>query len=139
MRFRRWKKTKGRKRHIVTDTLDYLLALKVHKANLHDTTSGIFTALEAYRKYPTIRKYCEDSGYRGSFVNNVKTILDLDVDISAKIIPQGWKVVPKRWIVERTFAWLNNSRRLSKDYEILTCSAKAMIILSHCHTLLKRL
>ena len=96
MRFRRWKKTKGRKRHIVTDTLDYLLALKVHKANLHDTTSGIFTALEAYRKYPTIRKYCEDSGYRGSFVNNVKTILDLDVDISEKIIPQVWKVVPKR-------------------------------------------
>ena len=100
-----------------------LLALKVHKANLHDTKSGIFTALEAYR----------------NFVNNVKTILDLDVDISAKIIPKGWKVVPKRWIVERTFAWLNNSRRLSKDYEILTCSAKAMIILSHCHTLLKRL
>jgi len=123
----------------VTDTLGCLLALKIHKANLHDTKSGIFTALEAYRKYPTIRKYCADSGYRGSFVNNVKTILDLDVDISAKIIPQGWKVVPKRWIVERTFAWLNNSRRLSKDYEILTCSAKAMIILSHCHTLLKRL
>jgi len=43
----------------------------------------------------------------------------LDVDISAKIIPQGWKVVPKRCIVERTFAWLNNSRRLSKDYEHL--------------------
>ena len=112
-RFRRGKKTKGRKRHIATDTLGCLLALKVHKANLHDTKSGIFTALEAYRKYPTIRKYCADSGYRGSFVNNVKTIFGLDVDISAKIIPQGWKVVPKRWIVERTFAWLNNSRRLS--------------------------
>lgn len=133
------KKTKGRKRHIVTDTLGCLLALKIHKANLHDTKAGIFPAIEACRKYSTIQKYCGDSGYRGSFVANLKSILGLDVDISAKIIPEGWKVIPKRWIVERTFAWLNNSRRLSKDYELLTSSAESIIILSHCHTLLKHL
>jgi len=62
-----------------------------------------------------------------SFMKCHISILGLDVDISAKIIQQGWKVVP---IVERTFAWLNNSRRLSKDYEKLTSSAESMINLS---------
>ena len=116
-----------------------MLALKVHKANLHDTKAGMFIAIQARRKYPTIQKFCGDSGYRGSFVINVKIILGLDIDISTKIIPQGWKVVPKRWIVERTFAWLNNSRRLSKDYEILTSCAESMIKLSHLRSLLNRL
>ncbi|MBR6012597.1 MAG: transposase, partial [Selenomonadaceae bacterium] len=85
-----------------------LLAVKVHKANLHDTKAGIFPAIQAYRKYPTIKKFCADKGYRKSFVDNVKSILELDTDISEKIIPEGFTVIPKRWIVERTFAWLNN-------------------------------
>ena len=116
-----------------------MLALKVHKANLHDTKAGMFIAIQARRKYPTIQKFCGDRGYRGSFVSNVLTILDLDVDISEKIIPKGWVVVPKRWIVERTFAWLNHSRRLSKDYEILTSCAESMIKISHLHSLSHRL
>ena len=90
-------------------------------------------------KYPTIKKFCGDAGYRGTFVREVKEYLGLDVDISTKIISQEWHLIPKRWVVERTFAWLNNSRRLSKDYEILTTCAEAMIKLSHIHTLLKRL
>ena len=98
------KKTKGVKRKIVTDEIGCFLAVLVHKANFHDTKSGIFIAIQAERKYPTIQKFCGDRGYLGSFVANVKTILGLDVDISEKIIPKGWKVVPKRWIVERTFA-----------------------------------
>lgn len=116
-----------------------MLALKVHKANLHDTKAGMFIAIQARRKYSTIQKFCGDKGYRGAFVSNLKSILGLDVDISEKIIPKGWKVVPKRWRVERTFAWLNNSRRLSKDYEILTSSAESMIKLSHIRSLLNRL
>ena len=110
-----------------------------HLVKIIRKKAGIFIAIQAQRKYPTIKKFCGDRGYRGSFVTNVKTILGLDVDISAKIIPQGWKVIPKRWMVERTFAWLNNSRRLSKDYEILTSSAESMIKLSHIHSLLNRL
>ena len=90
-------------------------------------------------KYPTIQKVCGDQGYRGTFVKNIKDILDMDVDISEKIVPKGWKVIPKRWIVERTFAWLNNSRRLAKDFEITVSSEEAMIKISQIHTLLKRL
>ena len=60
-------------------------------------------------------------------------------NISTKIKGEGFQIIPKRWIVERTFAWLNYSRRLSKDYEIKTASEEAMIIISHIHTLIKRL
>lgn len=123
----------------MTDTLGCLLAVKVHRANIHDTKAGIFPAVQAYRKYPSIKKFCGDKGYRKTFVANVKSILELDTDISEKIIPKEFKIIPKRWIVERTFAWLNNSRRLSKDYEILTSSEEAMVKISHIYTLLNRL
>ena len=72
-------------------------------------------------------------GYRGTFINDAYALIHCGVDIS-KNIKSG-----KRWVVERTLAWLNNSRRLSKDYEILTDSAEAMVKISHIHTLLKRL
>ena len=61
------------------------------------------------------------------------------MDISQKIYEQGFHVIPKRWVIERTFAWLGNSRRLSKDFELLTSYAEAVIKISHFHTLLKRL
>lgn len=60
------------------------------------------------------------------------------VDISERIVPKGWKVQSKRWIIGRTFGWLNNPRRLSKDFEVTTHSAEAMIKISHVSTLLKR-
>lgn len=123
----------------MTDVLGNLLAVKVHRANLHDTKSGIFPAISAYLCYPTIEKYCGDKGYRKTFVIQLKSILGLDTDISEKIVPQGFAVIPKRWVVERTFAWLNNYRRLSKDFEIKTVIAEAFIKISHFHTLLKRL
>ena len=123
----------------MTDTMGNLLAVKVHRANLHDTKSGIFPAIKAYRLYPTIQAICADAGYRKTFVANVETVLDLRVDISPKINPVGFHVVPKRWVVERTFAWLFNSRRLAKDFEKTISSQEAIIKISHIHTLLKRL
>lgn len=111
------KKIKGRKRHIVVDTMGNLLSIKVHAANVHDTKSGINPAKSAYKKYPTIIKFCGDAGYRKSFEEAVAEQLGLAVDISKRIKPE-FEVLPKRWIVERTFAWSDNSRRLSKDFEI---------------------
>ena len=75
--------------------------------------------------YPTIQAFCE--GYRKSFISNVETVLFLRVDISQKIKAVGFHVTSKRWVVARTFAWLNNSRRLAKDFE-KTISAKEAII-----------
>jgi len=115
-----------------------LLAVVVHAANIHDTKSGINPAKRAFEKYPTIKKFCGDEGYRKSFEEAVLAQLKLGVDISEKISPK-FEVIPKRWVVERTFAWFGNSRRLSKDYEITTKSEETWIFISHLHTLLRRL
>ena len=133
------KKVKGRKRHIVVDILGCILAVDVHAANIHDTKGGTKVAAEAFDKYPSIEKFCGDEGYRGTFVDYVGWEFDeVSVDISKRINP-GFEVQPKRWIVERTFAWLGNYRRLSKDYEVSTASEEAFIRISHFHTLLRRL
>ena len=89
--------------------------------------------------YPSTQKFCADAGYRGTFVSDVKERLGLGVDISEKIKPHQWEKLPWHWVVGRTFSWLNNSRRLSKDYEFSVSSSESMVIISHLHTLLKRL
>ena len=105
-----------------------MLSVDVHAANIHDTKSGISTAKEAYTSYPSIQKFCADAGYRGTFVSNVNEKLGLDIDISEKIKPHQWEKLPWRWVVERTFSWLNNFRRLSKDYEFFVSSLESMVI-----------
>jgi putative transposase len=131
------KKIKGRKRHIVVDTQGDLLAVCVHAANIHDTKFGINPAKQAFNKYPTIKKFCGDDGYRKSFVEAVRDELGLGVDISKRIDPK-WAVIPKRWVVERTFSWANHSRRLYKDVEIKASHEENIFMISHLHTLLKR-
>ena len=116
-----------------------LLAVVVHAANINDTKSGIRPAKLAVERYPTIKRFCADAGYRGTFVLDVDEVLHLGVDISEKIKPHEWEKLPWRWVVERTLSWLNHSRRLSKDYEISVASAEAIVKISHFHTLLKRL
>ena len=132
------KKVKGRKRHIVTDTLGHLLHVKVHAANEHDTMAGCFVLEEALEKYPSLLGVCADAGYRGTFVDYVQLFLTSLVEIVERL-PAGWTVLPKRWIVERTLAWLNPFRRLSKDYEITTTSEEAFVTLAHARLLLRRL
>ena len=131
------KKVKGRKRHIVTDTMGNLLAIVVHAANIHDTKSGMNPARKACEKYRTIQKFCGDDGYRKSFEKDVLEELGLGVDISARIKPV-FELIPKRWVVERTFGWANHSRRLSKDYEINSLHEQNIFIISHLHTLIRR-
>ena len=113
-------------------------AVKVHAANEHDGKSGRSVFPEALCRYPTLPGVCADAGYRGIFVTFVVVFLGLVCDISERIKPL-FEILPKRWRAERTFAWLGNSRRLSKDYEKKICSSECMIIISHLHTLLKRL
>ena len=132
------KKVKGRKRHIVTDTLGHLLHVKVHAANIHDTVSGGAVFQEALKKYPTLKGVCADAGYRKTMEEFVKKVLKKVIEISERIA-DGWAVLPKRWVVERTFAWLNGYRRLAKDFEISTLSAENYVMIAHSILLLNRL
>jgi putative transposase len=114
-----------------------LLTVKVHAANIHDTVSGGDVFGKVLTKYPDIKGVLADMGYRKTFENYVKS-LGKTVKISEKIKPKEFVVQAGRWVVERTFAWLNNSRRLSKDYEITIKSAQNMVFISHLSTLIKR-
>jgi len=107
------KKVKGRKRHIVVDTQGHMLHLKVHAANI------------------------ADAGYQGTSVDHVKS-MGLKIEIS-KRIKDKWTVLPKRWVVERAFAWINNCRRMSKDFEIPTCSAENFMRIAMIQIMLDRL
>lgn len=132
------KKVKGRKRHIVTDTQGNLLHVKVHEANTHDTVAGCTVFEECLRKYPGLKGVCADAGYRKTMEEFVKNILQRTIEISERIAP-GWAVLAKRWVVERTFAWLNHFRRLSKDYEIAVTAAENMVMIAHSMVLLRRI
>lgn len=114
-----------------------ILTVIVHAANIHDTVAGGTVFEKAVKKYPSILGVCADAGYRKTFEAAVVK-LGKTVEISERIKPKGWQILPKRWRVERSFAWINNSRRLSKDYEITIQSAENMTVISHAATLLRR-
>ena len=117
--------------------MGHLLTVTVHAAYIHDTVAGGGVFKKALEKYPTIKGVCADAGYRKTFETAIAE-LGLTVDISERIKSAGWLILPKRWRIERTFAWMNGSRRLSKDYEIRSSSAASMVIISHISTILKR-
>ncbi len=132
------KKVKGRKRHIVVDTMGNLLDVVVHAAHLHDTKSGFLVARKVMVQFPTIKAFSADAGYRKSFEEMMIEEFGCPVDISEKI-KGSWQIIPKRWVVERTFAWLNHSRRLAKAVEKSVSSEVAFVKLSHISRLLKEL
>ena len=131
------KKIKGRKRHIAVDTLVNLLSVMVHAANIHDTKAGIFVAKKAFETYPSLKGFCADAGYRNTFEREVSEQLGLTVEISKKIQDISWHILPKRWIVERTFAWLGWSGRLAKDFEQTNLSAENFVKLGYISQILK--
>lgn len=132
------KKIKGRKRHIVIDTQGHLLHVKVHAANVHDTIMGYKVFEQALEKYPSLKGALFDAGYRGTTVDYIRNILGKIAEVSSRIT-DSWVILPMRWVVERTLAWLNGSRRLSKDYEISISSEENFIIIAHSMILLRRL
>jgi len=115
-----------------------ILKVVVGAANIHDTIAGCEVFRAALEKFPSLLGVCGDEGFRGTFSGFVED-LGRKCDISEKIVPKVWKVLPKRWCVERTFSWLTWFRRLSKDYEITTKSEENMIMIAHSTILLRRL
>ena len=95
-------------------------------ANLSDTKSACEVLEGAASKFPSLEAFSGDAGYRGTAVEFTSTKLGMTLHISEKIEGK-WAVLPKRWVVERTFSWLGHFRRLSKDFEILPATAENMI------------
>jgi putative transposase len=137
------KKIKGRKRHLVVDTLGLIIAVVVTAASTDDRL-GLVALLTRYFAggVRRLRQLWVDGGYRAewvtSWVGGLKGTHKIDLEVTDRTGP-GFQVIPWRWAVERTFAWLLNDRRHSRDYERLTVNSEALIQLSMIRLLLKRL
>ena len=134
------KKVKGRKRHILVDTLGLLLKAKVLTADIQDRDGAKILFSEIKEQMPRLQLIWADGGYRGKLILwvAVQCLWILEI-VKRPDQFKGFVVLPKRWIVERTFSWLNRNRRLSKDYERKPTSAEAWIYLSMSILMLKRL
>lgn len=136
------KQVNGRKRHTVTDTVGNLLAVVVNAANTQDRDGAkeVFSQLTA-DTIASLKKIWADGNYRGdNFLNWVQEVLQSALEITTRPPnAQGFVVVPVRWVVERTLAWLGRYRRLSKDYEHCTKSSEGVIYVASIATMLKRL
>jgi transposase len=136
------KKINGKKRHILVDTVGLLLHAIVHPANIQDRDGAILLLGTLFGKYPFLRKLFADGGYRGPiFERAQKKILPrLETEIVKRSdVAAGFEVIARRWVVERTFAWLGRCRRLAKDFENRTKTARAFLLLASIRLMLRKL
>jgi len=135
------KKILGRKRHIIVDTMGHLLEVVVHAAGIQDRDGGMFPFFKlSTDTLASLERVWADGGYRGQFVHWVKEHFDITLDIVERDPDlKGFHVLPRRWVVERTFAWFGRYRRLSKDYERCPTSSEATIYIASIHTMMRRL
>lgn len=133
----------GRKRNLLVDTLGLVVLAKVTAANVQDVHAGkqLFAAvLQKPELLTRLQKIFADGGYRGELEDWVQENLQVVLEIVLKLQGQkGFQVLPKRWVIERTFAWLSRHRRLARDYERLAESAEAFIYVAMIRLGLRRL
>ena len=135
------KKVKGRKRHILTDTEGFLVTPLVHAADIQDRDSAPAVLAEARFRFPWLRHIFADGGYAGDKLKKALAKMGtwtLDI-IRRSDDAKGFYVLPRRWVVERTFAWLGRSRRLAKDWETSFESAIAWLFIAHIRLATRRL
>lgn len=122
---------RGRKRTLVTDTIGLVVLAKVTAANLADVHAGKQILTELKEKPELIERLLKifaDGGYRGELVSWVLEELHADMEIVLNLAEQkGFQVIPKRWVIERTNAWITRNRRMARDYERLTETSEAFI------------
>lgn len=136
----REKNIKGRKRQLISDTNGFVLRVLVHAADISESEGGIWLLNEHANALRSVEILRVDQGYKQMFVEWVNQYLSCQVEIVSKPTDQaGFAVLPKRWVIERTFAWLGRYRQLSKEYDRRAESTEGWIYLASIHILLKRL
>jgi putative transposase len=135
------KQVKGRKRHLLVDTLGLLLMIVVTVASVGERAGGERVLSKAQGVLPKLRLVRADAGYRGAaFADWVRARCGWVLEIVEHLVPvHEFTLLPWRWLVERTFGWLNRYRRLSKDYEVKPTSSEAFIRLAMINLMVQRL
>ena len=132
---------KGRKRHILTGTGGLLVAAMVHGAQIQDRDGAVPLLASVRPAFPWLRHVFADGGYAGPKLKNALAKLGqwtLEI-IKRSDVGKGFKILPRRWVVERTFAWLGRNRRLAKDFEASIASAEAWLMIASIQLLVRRL
>jgi|TARA_B100001971_G_C18060290_1_gene467558 putative transposase len=131
---------KGRKRHIVVDTQGLLLAVAVHPANIQDRDGAKLVLQRLLGRFPRLERIWADGAYAGKLVEWARHSGGWKLELVRRPAHQHtFQVLPRRWVVERTFAWLGRQRRLSKDYEALSKTTEAWIYTAMTGLMLRRL
>jgi transposase len=134
------KKVSGIKRHIAVDTSGLLHGVVVTTANIGDREGALQIVKESKENFSRVKKVLADGGYTGdNFKSGVEKTIGAVVEVIKRNEVSHFKVVPKRWVVERSFAWLEKCRRLWKNCERFLSTSRQMIILAFISLLLKRI
>ena len=132
------KKIKGIKQHIIVDTLGLVLAVVIQGASVQDRDGAVDVVNKMLESWKKVIKIFADGGYRGELIKTIKTKFKIELEIIKRDELHTFKILPKRWIVERTFAWIDTNRRNSKNYERLNNTSVAMVHLSAIRIMLNR-
>ncbi len=135
------KKIKGRKRHLTVDTEGSPIVLAVHPADIQDRDAAVDVLVDLLRKAPEISKVFADGGYGGPKLRGAlasQGLPELIEIVEKQKDVRGFAVLPRRWVVERTFAWMGRCRRLAKDFERTEASSLAWVRLAACRFLMRR-
>jgi len=134
------KKIKGRKRHLLVDTMGLVLMVVVHVASIQDRDGARLLLTKAKGLFPRLRRIWADGGYAGKLIAWVLEACSWVLEIIKRCdAVKGFKLLPRRWVVERTFGWLGRYRRLSKDYERLPESSETMVYWAMTRLMVRRL
>jgi transposase len=135
------KKIKGRKRHIVTDTTGLMVGAAVHPADIQDRDGALLVIEAIHDLFPWLRHLFADSAYSGDkLLKALAKFGQWSIEIVKRMADTvGFEVLPRRWVVERTLAWLNRNRRLAKDFEASIESAKAWVYVASVQLIIRRI
>lgn len=135
------KKIRGRKRHIATDTVGHIVAAVVHPADIQDRDGAPLVASRIRSLFPWLRHLIGDGGYGGQKLRSALAQLGkwtIEI-VKRSDRAKGFVVLPKRWIVERSFAWLGRCRRLTRDVEATIASSEAWLMIAHIRRVLRKI